>query len=659
MPLLRDGLLEATRSSTCAASCRAASRDAHRRGATLAELEVRSAGARRAARGVPARREPAAAQHGLARRQPAAGDALLVLAPQLPVPPPRRRQCHAQRGRAPRACDLRERVLRVGAPFRRRRRAARTRRDAPHRAGASCRSRSCTGCRPTTTGARRRSRRASCSSRSSVPDGDASVYLKAMDRKRWAFPLVGVAAARTAAATRIALAGVAPIPWLLERRGARRGDAAAAATPTRSRSPSALVKRAEAARSSERVDVAWHALRLSSRSPRARRAAAAASRRTAAPATTTRRRLHDRRRSRAGQRAAEKPTKALDPRRPTRSTLHTNCGNFAIRLDVKRRACDDGVVRQRSAEQGYFDQRSSTASSRASSSRAGTRPRAGPAAPATRPSTSRRRRRNTHRRGRDGEDAGRAARGRAAASSSSSRRTTPAAAGLRGRSARSRGLDVVDAIGKLGDPSTEQATEDGRDREGDRLRSSDDRRRRARGRRGDPVRRRRSSASSCRASSTRCADAAVTRSSWSKGANEVRTDSTRAWRRPLRRLGRAGPAPGSAAGSLRSASEVDARARRPRRRPRARPARGRARGRAPRATAPVLAATYDGARSHPVLLARCGLGPTFPTEGGGRPSRARRLLRPATPRRCRFPPIEKGGRPHPAERGRPHARARP
>jgi xanthine dehydrogenase YagS FAD-binding subunit len=49
-----------------------------------------------------------------------------------------------------------------------------------------------------------------------VPAADASTYLKAMDRKRWAFPLVGVAAARRGTETTIALAGVAPIPWLLE-----------------------------------------------------------------------------------------------------------------------------------------------------------------------------------------------------------------------------------------------------------------------------------------------------------------------------------------------------------------------------------------------------------------------------------------------------------
>jgi xanthine dehydrogenase YagS FAD-binding subunit len=52
-----------------------------------------------------------------------------------------------------------------------------------------------------------------------VPPCDRSAYLKAMERKLWAFPLVGVAAARTGDTTRIALAGVAPIPWLLDERG--------------------------------------------------------------------------------------------------------------------------------------------------------------------------------------------------------------------------------------------------------------------------------------------------------------------------------------------------------------------------------------------------------------------------------------------------------
>jgi xanthine dehydrogenase YagS FAD-binding subunit len=47
-----------------------------------------------------------------------------------------------------------------------------------------------------------------------------STYLKAMDRKRWAFALVGVAAARYDDDLRLALAGVAPIPWELPEPGA-------------------------------------------------------------------------------------------------------------------------------------------------------------------------------------------------------------------------------------------------------------------------------------------------------------------------------------------------------------------------------------------------------------------------------------------------------
>jgi xanthine dehydrogenase YagS FAD-binding subunit len=46
-----------------------------------------------------------------------------------------------------------------------------------------------------------------------VPSPDASVYLKAMERRRFSFPIVGVAAARFGGETRMGLAGVAPIPW--------------------------------------------------------------------------------------------------------------------------------------------------------------------------------------------------------------------------------------------------------------------------------------------------------------------------------------------------------------------------------------------------------------------------------------------------------------
>ena len=189
---------------------------------------MRPAGPGGAARGVPARGEPAAAQHGLARRQPAPGDALLVLA--------------ARTGRA--ACTAATSASRSEGEHREHAifandfcasahpsdvAAALLALDATLRTtGASCRSPSSTAL-PTEDDRRtttlepgelilevERARRSS-----------ASVYLKAMERKRWAFPLVGVAAARRGGATRVALAGVAPIPWLLDGR-ARRRDAAAA-----------------------------------------------------------------------------------------------------------------------------------------------------------------------------------------------------------------------------------------------------------------------------------------------------------------------------------------------------------------------------------------------------------------------------------------------
>jgi len=61
-----------------------------------------------------------------------------------------------------------------------------------------------------------------------VPRPEASVYLKAMERRKWSFAIVGVAAARFADGVRVALAGVAPTPWALPRPSA---DALEQATP--------------------------------------------------------------------------------------------------------------------------------------------------------------------------------------------------------------------------------------------------------------------------------------------------------------------------------------------------------------------------------------------------------------------------------------------
>jgi xanthine dehydrogenase YagS FAD-binding subunit len=47
----------------------------------------------------------------------------------------------------------------------------------------------------------------------------ASTYLKAMDRRRYSFAIVGVAAARYESKTTLVLAGVAPVPWALDGEG--------------------------------------------------------------------------------------------------------------------------------------------------------------------------------------------------------------------------------------------------------------------------------------------------------------------------------------------------------------------------------------------------------------------------------------------------------
>ena len=77
-----------------------------------------------------------------------------------------------------------------------------------------------------------------------VPAPDASTYLKAMDRRKWAFPLVGVAAARTSGKARIALAGVAPIPWTIESAEALESSTPLPGTAYKVEIARALVRRA-------------------------------------------------------------------------------------------------------------------------------------------------------------------------------------------------------------------------------------------------------------------------------------------------------------------------------------------------------------------------------------------------------------------------------
>ena len=136
-------------------------RDDDRRRNDARRARGRSRDPRGAARGVPPVGVAATPRGRHDRREPAAGDPLLVLAPQVSVPAPRRRPLPRARGRAPRARDLRERLLRVGASVRSGRRAARARHDRPHGPARAAARGSCTGCRRRTTARRPRSRRTS------------------------------------------------------------------------------------------------------------------------------------------------------------------------------------------------------------------------------------------------------------------------------------------------------------------------------------------------------------------------------------------------------------------------------------------------------------------------------------------------------------------
>ena len=72
----------------------------------------------------------------------------------------------------------------------------------------------------------------------------ASTYLKAMDRRKWSFPIVGVAAARFGDEVRIALAGVAPIPWTLDSIATLEGATPLPGTAYKVEIARALVRRA-------------------------------------------------------------------------------------------------------------------------------------------------------------------------------------------------------------------------------------------------------------------------------------------------------------------------------------------------------------------------------------------------------------------------------
>jgi xanthine dehydrogenase YagS FAD-binding subunit len=78
-----------------------------------------------------------------------------------------------------------------------------------------------------------------------VTTPDASTYLKAMDRRKWSFPIVGVAAARVGGEIRMALAGVAPIPWSLDSGAALENNTPLPGTAYKVEIARVLVRRAQ------------------------------------------------------------------------------------------------------------------------------------------------------------------------------------------------------------------------------------------------------------------------------------------------------------------------------------------------------------------------------------------------------------------------------
>ena len=157
-------------------------------GTTLAELEGEPHDPRRAPRGVPARRVAAAAEHGLARREPPPVDALLVLAARVTragctaATAATRARASTASMRSSRTTSARRRIRPTSL-----RHCSRSTR-ACTRTAASSASPSCTGSRTRPTGATTTLEPGELILEVELPPVEASVYLKAMDRKRWALP---------------------------------------------------------------------------------------------------------------------------------------------------------------------------------------------------------------------------------------------------------------------------------------------------------------------------------------------------------------------------------------------------------------------------------------------------------------------------------------
>ena len=197
-----------------------------------------------------------------------------------------------------------------------------------------------------------------------------------MDRQRWAFALVGVAAARVGDETRIALAGAAPIPWLLDSPEALEAPRRSRAPPTRSRSHARSYgersRRSELGSRPMRTKLL--ALLLLALLAGGLAAAAATTRTTRLPpreaATTTPEPATtaspETDTAPAGEcktvgapepkpdGGSEPPEDALDPAKKYSLVVVTNCGSFTIELDQKL-APKTSASLVALAQDGFFD----------------------------------------------------------------------------------------------------------------------------------------------------------------------------------------------------------------------------------------------------------------------------------------------------------------
>ena len=286
------------------------------------------------------------------RRQPAAGDPLLVLAAPVPRAISTAGTGASPRGRAPRACNVRNgrarpriprdpaaALLALGARLHTNRRELPIARSLPAAHGG--------GPLADHAGAGRAHPRADCPGlrreRVSQGDGPADVGVCARGRR----------GGTVGGATRLALAGMVPVPWALESAEELERATPLPGTPTRWRSR----RRSSAAPSrlwSDRRARDWRSCRGCCSAATACGGDDEKDESEASSKTVRGRRLEEVPPEPKPDGGVQEPNEALEPEMIYRLVVETNCGNFTIELDQKSRA-EHGCLPRGAARGGFFD----------------------------------------------------------------------------------------------------------------------------------------------------------------------------------------------------------------------------------------------------------------------------------------------------------------